>query len=62
VAGNQNVGPAGQAPLPPEQPNATKATAEDIETVKSFISNKYGEKSKQMYLIESIDALKIENL
>ena len=62
AAGNQDVGPAGQSPLPPAQPNATKATAEDIETVKSFISNKYGEKSKQMYLMESIDALKIKNL
>jgi len=62
AAGNQNVGPAGQAPLPPEEPNATKATAEDIERVKSYISNKYGKESKQMSLVESINALKLENL
>jgi hypothetical protein len=58
AAGNQNVGPAGQAPLPPEEPNATKATAEDIERVKSYISGKYGKESKQMSLVESINALK----
>ena len=60
--GNQSVGPAGQAPLPPQEPNATKATAEDIDLVKSFISTKYGEKSQKMQLIESIDALNFKNL
>ena len=62
IAGNKEVGPAGEAPLPPAEPNATKATAEDTELVKSFFSNKYGEDSKQMHLVESIDALKIENI
>ena len=60
--GNQSVGPAGQAPLPPQEPNATKATAEDIDLVKSFISTKYGDKSQKMQLIESIDALNFKNL
>jgi len=62
VAGNKVVGPPGEAPLPPAEPNATKATAEDIELVTSHISNKYGEESKQMRLLESINVLKVENL
>ena len=55
VAGNKTVGPAGEAPLPP------KTTAEDIDLVRSHMSVKYGQNSKQMHLVESIDALKIEN-
>jgi len=65
VAGNvpgAEVGPPGVAPLPRQEPNATKATAEEVELVKSFISTKYGEKSDQMRLIESINALKHKNL
>jgi len=62
IAGNKEVGPAGEAPLPPAEPNATKATAEDTELVNSFLSKKYGEDSKQMRLVESIGALKIENI
>ena len=57
-----DVGPPGQAPLPREEPNATKATAEDIELVKSFISTKYGKKSDQFRLIESIDIVKTVKL
>jgi hypothetical protein len=56
VAGNKTVGAPGEAPLPP------KATAEDVDLVKSHMSVKYGENSKQVRLIESIDALKIENI
>lgn len=62
VAGNKTVGAPGEAPLPPAEPNATKATAEDIELVKSHLSDKYARKSQQLRLIESIDVLKLENL
>jgi hypothetical protein len=62
VAGNKTVGAPGQAPLPPAEPNATKATAENIELIKSHLSDKYGKESEQVRLIESIDVLKLENL
>ena len=62
VAGNKTVGAPGEAPLPAAQPNAQKATAESVELIKSHIAYKYGEESKQMRLIESIDALKLKNL
>tara|TARA_R110000824_G_scaffold401376_1_gene611927 strand:- start:2598 stop:4337 length:1740 start_codon:yes stop_codon:yes gene_type:complete len=52
IAGNKEVGPPGEAPLPP------KSTAEDIILVKSYILEKYGKKSKQNRLIESIDTVK----
>ena len=56
VAGNKTVGAPGEAPLPP------KATAEDIEVIRSHLSDKYGKESQQVRLIESIDVLKLENL
>lgn len=62
VAGNKEVGPAGEAPLPPAEPNATKATAEDSQLVKSYLSKKYGKDSEQLRLLESIDVLNIENI
>ena len=57
VAGNKEVGPAGQAPLPPREPNATRATAEDFDLVKSFISSKYEGNSKKIKLLESLESL-----
>ena len=62
VAGNKTVGAPGEAPLPPAEPNATKATAEDIELVRSHMSTKFSSNDKKLRLIESIDALNLENL
>ena len=51
VAGNKEVGPPGEAPLPP------KATAEDVDLIKTFINNKYYGDKEKIRLLESIDIL-----
>lgn len=51
VAGNKVVGPAGEAPLPP------KATSEDVNTIKSYIKQKYYGDNEKIRLLESIDIL-----
>jgi hypothetical protein len=51
VAGNKEVGPAGEAPLPP------KATSEDVNTIKNYIKQKYNGDNEKIRLIESIDIL-----
>jgi len=51
VAGNKEVGPAGQAPLPP------KTTSEDVNTIKRYLNQKYYGDNERIRLIESIDIL-----
>ena len=51
VAGNKEVGPAGEAPLPPQ------ATAEDVDLIKNFINTKYYGDKEKIRLLESIDIL-----
>jgi len=51
IAGNKEVGAPGEAPLPP------KSTSEDINTIKSYIKQKYYGDSEKIRLLESIDIL-----
>ena len=56
IAGNKEVGEPGEAPLPP------KATSEDINTIKSYIKQKYYGDNEKIRLIESIDILDAKNM
>lgn len=54
------VGPAGEAGLPPQKPADQKATSEDIDIVKRHLDKKYGKKSSHIRLVESISNQKPE--